>query len=122
MPVFLVTLAVTTLPLAVTVHHVSSDDLAVMPEEMVPAFDEVTVTVLPALVSSNSNLRLVGLNAYTTLFWAMEQVPRLPLTPTKVMVAVRLSSVCRKLDFIFTENVPAVLGLAMVRVELLEVT
>ena len=121
MPVFSVTLAVTTLPATVTVHHVC-DEVAVIPEEMVPAFDEVTVTVLPALVSSNSNLRLVGLNAYTTLFWAMEQVPRLPLTPTNVIVALKLESVCRKLDFIFTENVPAVLGLAMVRVELLEVT
>ena len=119
---FSVTLAVTLFPLTETVHHVC-DDVAVMPEDMVPAFEDVTVTVLPVVVSLYLKATpAVGLNAYTTLFWAMEQVPRLPLTPTKVMVAVRLSSVCRKLDFMFTENVPAVLGLAMVRVELLEVT
>ena len=94
--------------------------MAVISVEIAPALEVVTVISVdpPASLA----LTLVGLNAYTTLFWAMEQVPRLLLTPTKVMVAVRLSSVCRKLDFIFTENVPAVLGLAMVRVELLEVT
>ena len=52
----------------------------------------------------------------------MVQVPRLPLTPTKVIVAFKSASVCRKLGFIFTENVPVVLGLAMVSVVLLDVT
>ncbi len=68
LPVFSVTLAVTLFPFTDTVHHVC-DDVAVMPEDMVPAFEDVTVTVLPVVVSLYLKATpAVGLNAYTTLF------------------------------------------------------
>ena len=67
LPLFSLTFIVTMFPETVAVHHVC-DEVAVIPEEIVPAFDDVTVTVLPVVVSLKSNFRLVGDNIYNTLF------------------------------------------------------
>ena len=112
-------LSVIILPDTVAAHHVC-DDVTVIPEDIVPALDDVTVTDDEPPAETMDTL--VGLNAYTTLFWTIEQVPRLPLTPTSVIVALKSASVFKKLDFIFTENVPVVLGSAMVSVVLFDVT